>query len=136
MVRLLQNKNSFAEYMLKDAIRHNQYVYDQLVSLLSEATQCYMELDGYDIKNEAVKSKFIKEILRDLYFYDNGNLVRYFGLIIRRDRRRGMISNIVRVNFDSTDTTIKRRILELNEWYDAIQNIMPTFEGVKKNADF
>lgn len=112
--------------MLKDAIQHNQYVYDQLTSLLTDTVQYYRELD-YGITNEAVKNSLATGILRDLYFYDDGSLVRYFPLIPRT--KKGLISNIIRVNADSVDPIINRRILELNALYDKIHDITPEFGG-------
>lgn len=115
--RLLQNQNSFAEYMLKDVIRHNQYVYGQLTSLLADAVQTRKGL-YYDMT---------KEILKDLYFYDDGDLVSYFALF--PGTKKGLRSNIIRVNTKSTDTMISRQILELNELYDAIHHITLSLEG-------
>ena len=54
--RLLQNNNIFVEYMLKDAIRHNQSVYDQLDALLADAVGFYKRLD-YDITSFQVLNK-------------------------------------------------------------------------------
>ena len=122
--RLLQNKNSFAEYMLKDAIRHNQYVYDQLASLLADAVQTRTRL-YYDMINAAVKNDLTKGILKDLYFYNDGDLVSYFALF--PGTKKGLRSNIVRVNAKSTAPMISRRILELNELYEAIHVITPSF---------
>lgn len=124
--RLLQNQNSFAEYMLKDAIRHNQYVYGQLASLLADAVQTRKGL-YYDMTNTAAKNDLTKEILKDLYFYDDGDLVSYFALF--PGTKKGLRSNIIRVNTKSTDTMISRQILELNELYDAIHHITLSLEG-------
>lgn len=124
--RLLQNENRFAEYMLKDAIRHNQYVYDQLTILLTDAVQCYRKL-YYDMANAAVKNNLAEGILRDLWFYDDGRLVSYFAIF--PGTNKGLRSNIIRVNAQSADTMISRRISELNELYEAIHHITPNFEG-------
>lgn len=131
--RLLQTKNDFAEYMLKDAIQHNQYVYDQLASLMADAIRSYEQI-GYDITNPAIKSDLEKGILRYLHFYGEGNLVSYFALL--PETKKGLRSNIVRVNAESLDTIIKRRISELNSLYDAIHHITPKFKQGGKNNDF
>lgn len=124
--RLLQNKNSFTEYMLKDAVRHNQYIYDQLTALLADTVRAYRGL-YYDMTDVAVKNDLAKGILRDLCFYDDGSLVSYFALF--PETKKGFRSNIIRVNATSTDTMISRRISELNELYAAIHHIAPNFEG-------
>lgn len=127
--RLLQNKNDFAEYMLKSAIQHNQYVFDQLAVLLTDTVQSCRQL-YYDMTNSAVKSDLAKRILRDLCFYDEGSLVSYFALF--PETKKGLRSNIIRVNAESADTMINCRIWELNDLYDAIHHITPNFEGGAK----
>lgn len=127
---LLQTKVGFAEYMLKDAIRHNQYVYDQLTALLSDAVQFYKKLD-YNLTNVAIQDDLTKGLLRDLYFYGDGSLVSYFALL--PNTKKGLRSNIIRVNAESSDTMINRQISELNGLYDAIHCITPRFEGGNDN---
>ena len=124
--RLLQNKNDFTEYMLKSAIQHNQYVFDQLAALLSDTVQSCGKL-YYDVTNSAAKSEMEKRILSDLCFYDDGSLVSYFALF--PETKEGLRSNIIRVNAESADAMINRRIWELNDLYDAIHHITPNFEG-------
>lgn len=126
--RLIQNKNSFAEYMLKDVIRHNQYVYDQLDFLLTDTVRLYREM-GYDITNAAIKNDLI---IRNLDFYDDGSLVSYFALL--PGTKKGLRSNIIRVNTKSADPIINRRISELNNLYDAIQHITPKFDEDAKQC--
>ncbi len=131
--RLLKEKNDFSGYMLKDAIQHNQYVYDQLTSLMADAVQSYEQI-GYDITNNVIINDLTKGILRDLYFYGEGHLVSYFALL--PGTKKGLRSNIVRVNAESSNTMINRRISELNSLYDAIQHITPKFKGGKDNDVF
>ena len=125
--RLLQSKNAFAESLLEAAIRHNQSVYDRLGALLAGTVAFYKGLD-YDLSNAAIKDSLVKGILRDLDFYDNGDLVSYFPLLPKM--RKGLRSNIIRVNARSADAAISRQIVRLNELYDAIHAITPRFEGV------
>lgn len=125
--RLLQNKNDFAEDMLNNAVQHNQYVYDQLAMLLVDEVQdyrSYYRSQHIDLKDETIKNKLIQEILQGIHFYSDGDLIGYFSLMMRK----GMMSNIVRVDVDSSDDRLKRRILELNGLYDAIHHITPEFE--------
>lgn len=122
--RLLQNNNGFVKYILNNAIQHNQYVYDQLVSLLTDEVRAYREL-GYDITNEAQKKSLTKGILKDLRFADDGSLVSYFSQFSKM--KKGMMSNISQVDVKSVDTIIDRQILELNNLYNAIHQITPKF---------
>lgn len=124
--RLIQNKNRFVEYMLKDVVRHNQYVYDQLTSLMDDAVRFYRG-SYYDMTDAVTKNSLAKGILKDLCFYDDGSLVSYFALL--PGTKKGLRSNIIRVNAESTDIMINRRISELNQLYEAIHHITPKFEG-------
>ena len=65
-------------------------------------------------------------ILNYFDFYDDGSLVNYGALV--PTMKKGLCSNIIRVNASSEDTMINRRILELNDLYDAIHNMKPKFE--------
>jgi len=131
--KLLQRKNEFAEYMLKDAIQHNQYVYDQLISLLDDAVQSFGQY-GYDIANVATKNDLAKGILKDLHFFDDGSIVSFLAML--PGTKMGLRSNIIRVNVESSDPMINRRIFELNNLYDAIHHITQKFEGGKDSVLF
>ena len=122
--RLLETQNEFVEYMLKDAIQHNQYVYDQLLSLMNDTVQLYK--NKYDLTNTVIKNQLKENILNYFDFHDDGNLVNYGALVPTMNK--GMCSNIIRVNASSEDTMINRRISELNDLYDAIHNMAQKFE--------
>ena len=80
---------------------------------------------GDDTTNVAVKNDLTKGILRDLRFYGDGSLVSYFALF--SGSKKGLRSNIIRVNAKSADTMISHQISERNDLYDAIHNITPKF---------
>lgn len=122
--RLLENKNEFAKYILKEAIWHNQYVYEQLNILMADAVRFYKEI-GFDLTNEAIKNDLTKGVLKDLDFYPDGILLSFFALPLRT--KKGLRANIIRVNAESEDTSINRLILELNDLHDTIRNITPQF---------
>lgn len=126
MERLIENKNGFVKYMLNDAIQHNQYVYDQLVPLMADALEFYTEFDC-DVTSVERRNDLTKQILRDLDFYDDGKLVSYYALL--PGTKKGLRSNIIRINVESPDTMINRQILELNGLYDAIHHITQNFEA-------
>ena len=122
--RLLETQNEYVEYMLKDAIQHNQYVYDQLLSLMNDTVKFYRK--EYDPTNTWGKDYLTKMILNYFDFHDDGSFVNYGALV--PTMKKGLCSNIIHVNASSEDTMINRRILELNDLYDAIHNMMPNFE--------
>ena len=122
--RLLLYRTHSVEYMLRDTIRHNQYVYDQLKAFLTDAVQYYKNVNC-DITNGTTKKYLTQKILGDLRFYGNGRLVNYFTLL--SGTRKRWESNIIWVNAESEDTMINRRISELNDLYRAIHDITPDF---------
>ena len=123
--RLLETKNGFVEYILKNAIHHNQYVYDQLLSLMDETIQYYKKFN-YDLTNVEEKKRLTEMILRDVVFYDDGSSISYYAMI--PTMKKGLCSNIIQVNANSEDTLINSRIWELNDLYNAIHNMTPKFE--------
>lgn len=110
---LIENKHEYAQYMLKNAVAHNQYAYDRLSALLAVTVRSYDQ--------EYFKCDIINGIMRELDFYDNGDLVSY------RDTgaRDGIITNLVRVKSASNDPKTGHLIQELNELYYKIKNITP-----------
>lgn len=128
--RSLQNKNRFVEYILQDAIQHNRYVYDQLVLLLDEAL--HYDREDYGEMFESIKSDLIGGILKRLYFYDDGNSVKLYAS--HPKMKGGFCSNIIQVTAESDDPMIRRRILELNDIYDAIHNLKSHFQGRKNDV--
>lgn len=120
--RLLRNQNGFVKYMLNEAIQHNQYIYDQLVSLLSNEVRSYGEL-GYDITDKAIKKDLIEKTLeKSFHFYDDGSSLLYYSPVLGT-KKGELRSNIIRVNATSEDSLINRQIMELNGLYDAIHQI-------------
>jgi len=59
--------------------------------------------------------------MRDIYFYDNGNMVIYRSVYIKE----GILTNIVQVSSTSKNIKINHLINELNELYNQIKNITP-----------
>ena len=124
------NTSAVKAFETKDAIANGATEVDMVINvgaLLAGTVAFYKGLD-YDLSNAAIKDSLVKGILRDLDFYDNGDLVSYFPLLPKM--RKGLRSNIIRVNARSADAAISRQIVRLNELYDAIHAITPRFEGV------
>lgn len=92
---------------------------------MAEAVQAYRGY-GYDTTDTVTRRTLTKCILGYLHFHEDGSFVHHFGPF--PEMKRGLKSNIVRVNAESADPLISRRILELNNLYDAIHNIVPKFD--------
>ena len=119
---LVKTNNRYVEWALKDAIKHNQYALDKLKSLLDISVKYYKDLYAENIQHETIKKDIIKGIVRDIDYYDEGEIVSYRTI----HAKDGIITNLIKVTATSEDTYTNRLIQEVNEIYDKIQNIVPT----------
>ena len=118
---LLETKNGYVQWMLKDAIKHNQYVRNRIVDLMEESADYCRQLYGERLQIESIKTDIVKGIMRDVDFYEDGNLVSYRTF----SRKDGIITNLVRVEGTSDDVQTRRLIQEVNELYEEIREIAP-----------
>lgn len=119
---LVKTNNRYVEWVLKDAIKHNQYALDKLKSLLETSVKYYKELYAESLQHETIKKDIIKGIVRDIDYYDDGEIVSYRTI----HAKDGIITNLIKVTATSEDAYTNRLIQEVNEIYDKIQNITPT----------
>jgi hypothetical protein len=119
---LIKKNNRYVECVLKDAIKHNQYALDKLNSLLETSVKYYKDLYSDSIQHESIKKDIIKGIVRDIDYYNDGEMISYRTV----QAKDGIITNLVKVTAASKDAYINRLIQEVNEIYDKIQNIVPT----------
>lgn len=117
---LLENNNDYAEWVIKNAIKHNQYVYDHLCKLFEPAVKDYKKQLGF-LKHEDLKGTIEKSILEDVHFCANSSLIKYLG----RYTADMMVSNLVRVSATSNNVKITHLIQELNDLYSKIKTITP-----------
>ena len=118
---LLETKNGYVQWMLKDAIKHNQYVRNRIVDLMEESADYCRQLYGERLQIESIKTDIVKGIMRDVDFYEDGNLVSYRTF----SRKDGIITNLVRVEGTSDDVQTRRLIQEVNELYEEIRKLVP-----------
>ena len=118
---LLETKNDYVQWMLKNAIKHNQYVRNRLADLLEVSADYYRRLYGTSMQNESIKTDIVKSIMRDIDFYEDGNLVSY-RTVLRKD---GIITNLVKVEGTSDDVQTRHLIQEVNELYEEIRKLVP-----------
>jgi ankyrin repeat protein len=117
---LLITNNEFVEWVLKKAIKHNQYIYDRLSELLQIAVNDWKKI-YCNFEQQAFENSIKKGILEDIYFYDDNRLIKYYG----RHTGDVMVSNLVRVSATSDSTKMRHLIQELNDLYDKTRNITP-----------
>lgn len=116
---LIKTNNSYVQWMLKDAIKHNQYAFDKLKELLDLSAEYFKDLHSYNNKWEIIKDNIRNGILQDIRRYDDGKMICYRTV----NGKDGIITNLVKVDATSDNVQIKRLIQEVNESYEAVQNI-------------
>ena len=117
---LLITNNEFVEWILKKAIKHNQYIYDRLTELLKIAVNDWKKI-YCNFEQQAFENSIKKGILEDVYFYDDNKLIKYYG----RHTGDVMFSNLIHVSATSNNVKISYLIHELNDLYDKTKNITP-----------
>ena len=121
---LIESGNDYVEWVLKDAIKHNQYALDRLSQSANVTVDCYKERYPED----RIKENISKIIQNGLRFYDDGNLVivNYVSFIPTQERT-GFTTNIVKTTVVSNEPKISRLVGELNELYQKIREIPSIF---------
>lgn len=118
---LIETNNDYVIWILKNAIKHNQFVLDKLNELLTSSINYYKNLDMYYMQAEKIKDDTIKRILRNIDYFGDGEIICYR----TPDAKDGIVTNLVLVNATSKDVQTNHLIQELNESYDKIRNIRP-----------
>lgn len=118
IVTLIKNNKDYAEWLLKDAIAHNQYAYEQVTEAFASTVRFERQVLSRGKEENAI---ITKSIMEHFEFYDNCGLVKYW------DGMTGdkVITNLIRVNAAPDLPKLNRLIRELNEWYDKVKNITP-----------
>lgn len=131
---LIEENSPYLEKVLKVSLKHNQDVYKKLVALKISSTKYYTKyykdlnqfrdaagvLHKIRDEEEYVKScvdSTINNIMKEVHFYENGNIILY------RDGeiRDGLITNVIHVNEHSSKKEINCLIQQINDWYGKIR---------------
>ena len=118
---LIKAKSDYAERIIKVAIKHNQYVLDELTRLVAVDVEFCKEFYGEKIAFDKSKAEIIKKIVDYIDYNNDGNFVSYHTV----ENKSLLLSNIVRVTESTDKVNLKHLIQKLNEIYDKIINIQP-----------
>lgn len=118
---LIIKKKKYALQILKNAIKHNQYTLNKLTELLNMSVLFFKELYVNEIIDDKLKANIINCILRDIDYFDDGNIINYRTIT----GKGGIITNLIKVNSSSDNAQLEKLIREVNETYNAIKNITP-----------
>lgn len=129
---LINNNNGFTEIALKKIISHNQKTYDSLISLIDNCITT--NLDRYNIEHteyyeKVIKPQMVESLLKRFEYYDDGNIVSFSDTL----NTKGIITNIVYVDAESSNPLINHLIEELNNLFDKIVNIKMKYISNEEN---
>lgn len=125
---LINNNNGFTEIALKKIISHNQKTYDSLISLIDNCIRTNLDRCNFE-RTEYYEKEITKLVLKYFDYNDDGNIVSFSDTL----NTKGIITNIVYVDAESSNPLINHLIEELNNLFDKIVNIKMKYISNEEN---
>lgn len=122
--RLIENKNKYAEAILKRAIEHNNCILKKLSEMIDEAFELSKNSFSYGDDYKAPVEVVIKAAMNYYQFDADDGFLSYMFAKSKKDNPR-FCANVVCVEAKSNDLLINSLIEELNRLYSAVRNIQP-----------
>ena len=125
---LINNNSSFTEIALKKIILHNQKTYDLLIDLIDNCIATNLDRCNFE-HTEYYEKEITKLVLKYFDYNDDGNIVSFSDTL----NTKGIITNIVYVDAESSNPLINHLIGELNNLFDKIVNIKMKYISNEEN---
>lgn len=135
---LIKEKHSYTEFVLKNIIKHNEYVYNITEDTINILTSWYKKQFSYMLESkdgiETLKNIFLSETLEfdhsKTRIYCRGYSEKDVGT---RSIKGQVLTNIIKLEASSKDLKIQKLIEENNTLYNKIINIKPNFKENENN---
>ena len=101
------------ELPIRRITQHNKKMYEKLVELIDEAHIRMCKLLGIE-----PTSKEYRKICKDIVINNNYNLISFWNV-----KEKGILTDIFRINENSSSPLLRELIKDSNEWYDKIINL-------------
>lgn len=101
------------ELPIRRITQHNKKMYEKLVELIDEAHIRMCKLLGIE-----PTSKGYRKICKDIVINNNYNLISFWNV-----KEKGILTDIFRINENSSSPLLRELIKDSNEWYDKIINL-------------
>lgn len=101
------------ELPIRRITQHNKKMYEKLVKLIDEAHISMCKFLGI----EPTPKEYIK-ICKDIVINKNYNLIAFYNV-----KEKGILTDIFRINENSSSPLLRELIKDSNEWYDKIINL-------------
>lgn len=124
---LINNNSSFTEIALKKIILHNQKTYDLLIDLIDNCIATNLDRCNFE-HTEYYEKEITKSVLKH-FDYNDGNIVSFSDTL----NTKGIITNIVYVDAESSNPLINHLIGEINKLFDMIVNIKNKYIANEEN---
>lgn len=124
---LINNNSSFTEIALKKIILHNQKTYDLLIDLIDNCIATNLDRCNFE-HTEYYEKEITKSVLKH-FDYNDGNIVSFSNTL----NTKGIITNIVYVDAESSNPLINHLIGEINKLFDMIVNIKNKYIANEEN---
>lgn len=125
---LINNNSSFTEIALKKIILHNQKTYDLLIDLIDNCIATNLDRCNFE-HTEYYEKEITKSVLKYFDYNDDGNIVSFSDTL----NTKGIITNIVHVDAESSNPLINHLIGEINNLFDMIVNIKNKYIANEEN---
>lgn len=125
---LINNNNGFTEIALKKIILHNQKTYDLLIDLIDNCIATNLDRCNFE-HTEYYEKEITKSVLKYFDYNDDGNIVSFSDTL----NTKGIITNIVYVDAESSNPLINHLIGEINNLFDMIVNIKNKYIANEEN---
>lgn len=101
------------ELPIRRITQHNKKMYEKLVKLIDEAHISMCERWGVE-----PTQKGYRKICKDIVINKNYNLIAFYN-----EKEKGILTDIFRINENSSSPLLRELIKDSNEWYDKIINL-------------
>ena len=101
------------ELPIRRITQHNKKMYEKLVELIDEAHIRMCKLMGIE-----PTQKEYRKICKDIVINNNYNLISFWNV-----KEKGILTDIFRINENSSSPLLRELIKDSNEWYDKIINL-------------
>lgn len=101
------------ELPIRRITQHNKKMYEKLVKLIDEAHISMCERWGVELTQ-----KEYRKICNDIVINKNYNLIAFWNV-----KEKGILTDIFRIDENSSSPILRELIKESNEWYDKIINL-------------
>lgn len=121
---LIENKNKYAEAVLRRALKHNEGVLKKLSAMIDEAFEISRNYFTYGDNFKEPIEVVVKYAMQYYRFDIDDGFISYSFVRPQKDSSR-FCANVVHVESESNNLLISTLIEELNKSYDAVRNIQP-----------